>query len=280
MQKRHFKRCFYEINLRHATRKRGILYHTMNCAKLEMKLFFLYENASPARAELVCNPYYLGVIDPCELNHIRDQTISGISKWDMFVLYEVDLNGSGQFDARIYSPCGVGVNIKLMYDEDIRKWAFYTDVNALGMDNDYMLTNYITGSGVYSTLSRGPLKYKHIYKFLQYEDKKYNNVMFNSLQDLINCVSSTYLCESCYQLLDYPRNTGAICIRNPLSKYKNKKVWTLQRLCSFFVNNMFHHKRQLIRTILPSDVYSNMLLDGTYEGREYAYKHCTPLRYC
>ena len=208
---KYFRKCFFELNLRHAARKRRILYHTIKCAKLETKLLLLYENLELARAELICNPYYIGVIDPCELNYIRDQTITNVLRTDIFVLYEVDLNGCGQFDARIYSPCGFGVNIKLVYDD--RKWTFYTDVNPMANDyNDYMLSNFTTRCGNYATGSRGPHRHRSISLFLKYEDNKYKNFFFNSLEDLVKCVSTTYICESCYRLLDYPTKTRAICL--------------------------------------------------------------------
>jgi hypothetical protein len=264
-----------EIETRHVCRKRQLLLHSITYLKLELRLFMLFENTVNHRVELVNNRYYYGVIDPCELNYLRTITYTNSLRLNIFVLYEVDLNGSGHFDSRIYSPCGYGVNIKVLFDPDLGQWSFYTDMATEGYEYD--LRRHRTATPFVAIIP-GINKYNHTRRFLNYEDKKYiNSGLFNTLDDLIRVIKTTYLCDSCYQLLEYPVATRAICLTKPVSRFRT--MWTLQKHCSFLIKNLYHHKQEVLKTIVPKHIYKLIQVEGNYTGRDAAYKTCLPCIY-
>jgi hypothetical protein len=242
--------------LRHEFRKKDWLLDSecVNSLSVEKKLHILYKDLKPERCELVNNRYYYGVLKPWDILHLSDVELPSRSgcKVDKFFLYE-SVCHSGNYDMRIYSPCGDGVNITVLYDECLKMWTFYTDLNV----SKYKRKDYE--------------RYKHILLYQRYEDIKYKRSFFKTLDSLVDCIRKSYVCETCYDLSGYPITITGVCLSRPANRYTY--VWPLKKICFFFVYNTFWHKRHLLKGIVPQSLSDLIEVEGRYEGQAKARKN-------
>jgi len=225
---------------------------------LDMKYLYslLLSDNDAYRCELLQCKAYFGVIKTTRLHndvdHIRWVRDDNEGK---FFICEHNTWDTG-LTIRGYLNCATGNNNDwiIKYDKNVCKWAFYTNYNKhncqLHLYNVIGTERDLFGDELPSVILRAKARVT----YLNYEDNCFS--LYNSLNEMITAIERDYLCPCCHELENYPekkpfRNS---CNLEMLDRHKNK-IWGLEKMCAFYIQNYFYNKKAIIRQMLPKHLF-------------------------